>query len=115
MLVIDEHHLFKRCWLVAGIEMRLSSRIAFLFLLGFAQRFARDAGDDNHDRDCRQQSDDFQNLLVESGRSVHLTGKSIPRRRADVNKKESCRQHADEVGQNIGSGAHRSEPEKVIQ
>src|SRR5688572_6924832 len=97
------------------IEMRLSSRTAFLFLLGFAQRFARDAGDDNTVRQCRQQSDDFQTLLVEAGRSAHLAGKSIPRRRADVNKKESCRQQADEVGQNIGSGAHRSKPEKVIQ
>src|ERR671910_1541894 len=114
MLVTDEHHLLKRCWLVAGIETRLSSRIALLFLLGFAQGFARDACDENHDRNGRQQSDVFKNLLIKSGRSIHLSGQSISGRRADVNKKKSCRQHADEIGQHIRTGAYSSEPEKVI-
>src|SRR5438445_9026347 len=66
------------------LDGALLSPSFLLDLLSFAQRFARDAHNDDHHNDHRQQADVFQCQLEEISRSSCITRQSVSHRSADI-------------------------------
>ena len=100
-----------------GIETGIpGSGAAFLGLLRFAQRLARDARDDHdHGDSCRQADILLGPADKNPAAALWPAGKRVARRRADVHEEECRRQHADQIGQNVSAGAHRRQAEKIVK
>src|SRR5439155_15364537 len=73
------------------LDGALLSPSFLLDLLSFAQRFARDASDDDHHGDRRQQADVFQCQLEEIGRSSRIARQGVSRRSADIDVEKYAR------------------------
>ena len=114
--IAGEHHLVESYRLKVFIEAGFSrADTAFLRLLGLPQSFACDPRHDHDDGNGGGQTNVFQHLPVEIGRRIRLPGNGVARRRADVHKEKCRRQHAQQIGQNVGAGANGGQAEKIVQ